>query len=139
MTDPTLDPSGSAGWIAGGLSLLGAAAAGWKWWQGNRRRDSRDDVEIAKDRAEVDVLTEQRKERQDLREQIDKLETDLDVERRARLAIERLQIQAEGDLRAARRDLLMLQRKLDKAGVSRSDWAPFMETSFGEEPCPPAR
>ena len=136
MSEPT-DPTGTAGWIAGGLSLLGAAAAAWRWFQGQRRRDSHDDVEMAKDRAEVDVLAEQRKERQELREQLDKLEEELAEERKTRLAVERMQMQAEGDLRAARRDILMLRRKLDKAGVARSDWAPFLETNFDEAE-PPA-
>jgi transposase-like protein len=138
MSDPT-NPTGSEGWIAGGLALLGAAAGAWKWWQGNRRNTSRDDLEIAKDRAEVDVLTEQRAERKELREQLDRIEEELAIERKERLSIERLHIQAEGDLRAARRDLLMLQRKLDKAGVSRSDWAPFLETTFDDDAAPPAR
>lgn len=113
------------GGLAAGLSV--AVAAWWKL-RSERRTDAADSADH---RAGLKMLETAQKER-------DQAEAELAAERKERLSAERALTTAVADQRdtqrnlaSAIRDIAMLQRKLDRAGVPRSDWAPLMETELG--------
>jgi hypothetical protein len=120
--------------------LLGAipVAAAWlarEWWK-TRSAQRADAADSANTKAEIRSLA-------DFERRAKEGEADADKERDARLAAQRAQLTAEGlqhdaerDLRAARRDILMLKKKLKKAGVPDSDYVPLMETQIGDFPEP---
>jgi hypothetical protein len=114
--------------------LLGAlpVAAVWlarEWWK--TRSSSRSDaVESANAKGQINMLA-------DFERRAKEAEAEADKERAERLVAERKQTKAEGlqadaerDLRAARRDIVSLRRKLIRVGVPDSDMPP-LETNFG--------
>jgi chromosome segregation ATPase len=116
--------------------LLGAipVALVWlarEWWKA-KSASRADAVDSANAKAGINMLATAQAER-------DQAEKELSEERKERLSAERAlttavadQRDTQRDLASAMRDIAMLQRKLDKHGVPRSEWAPLMETTFGD-------
>lgn len=122
-------PLGTIG--TGILSILTAVAGAFTVYYRMRKDNRADAGDSADHRAGLKMLETAQKER-------DQAEAELAAERKERLSSERALTTAVADQRdtqrnlaSALRDLAMLQRKLDRAGVPRSDWAPLMETELG--------
>lgn len=114
------------------LSLLTAVGGAFGVYYRMKKENRADAVESGDARAGLRMLETAQKER-------DQAEAELAAERKERLSAERAltttvadQRDTQRNLASAIRDIAMLQRKLDRAGVPRSDWAPLMETELGD-------
>ena len=125
-------------------SLIAGAGAvvaiGYGAWRKFRRRDSRDDVEIAKDRAEVNIVErlEERADQADKR--ADQTEAELEMEREKRMRLDERFNRLTAQFIIARYDIARLRRKLQYANVPDSEIASLVQTDLAElsdDPPPP--
>jgi hypothetical protein len=115
------------GWFEGLVASLIAIGGGVVAW---RKGSSRDSVDAAKDRAEINIVGT-------LERRANEAEAEADRERAERLKTERALVQAEAKLYIAAQDIVRLDRRLEKAGVPHSDYGHLIETNFGTLPDEP--
>lgn len=106
------------------VGIAGALAAAWTWLRLQVRRKSRDEVEMAKDRAETNIISILQRDRSDL-------DDELTHERTARRDADRRAMLAEAKLLMAQHDIARLRLRLRQAQVPDDEVNPLVESDFG--------